>query len=290
LLQNKIIDGVPADPGQFPWQVALISREAPDSDPFLGAFCGGTLIAWRWILTAAHCTYKHNPLLTALNPDKIDVYVGSVNFAGGQRLRVKRIVRHSGYNTDTQNNDIALLELDVEPDRTGLELINIVSASDHNLLQPGIPATVIGWGSTVKGRLTPQLREMEQQLQFIDDIEFQDSKLCNSKHIEGLRTYFRNKLEEISEDEASITQYLDLHYPPETDLVTANMFCAGKLSGSRDACFGDSGGPLVVRRGRNNVQVGIVSWGPTNGCAIVHEYGVYTRLSRYADWIANNTK
>jgi len=45
--QQRITNGIPADPCQFPWQVALIIDNA--------YFCGGSLISKNWVLTAAHC-------------------------------------------------------------------------------------------------------------------------------------------------------------------------------------------------------------------------------------------
>ena len=47
----------------------------------------------------------------------------------------------------------------------------------------------------------------------------------------------------------------------------------------QDACKRDSGGPLVVA----GQLVGVVSWG--QGCARQRYPGVYTRVSRYRDWI-----
>ena len=63
--------------------------------------------------------------------------------------------------------------------------------------------------------------------------------------------------------------------------ITEGMICAGKAG--KDSCQGDSGGPMInlVRE-----QVGIVSWG--YGCAEAGYPGVYTRVSKYASWIAEH--
>jgi hypothetical protein len=66
-----------------------------------------------------------------------------------------------------------------------------------------------------------------------------------------------------------------------TNYNSSKMICAGELTGPtgpRDTCAGDSGGPLLV----NGVEVGITDWGPVE-CG--SDYGVYERLSYYADSI-----
>jgi hypothetical protein len=69
-----------------------------------------------------------------------------------------------------------------------------------------------------------------------------------------------------------------------TGVVGPAQLCAGHKSGRKDSCQGDSGGPLVVfDRNGCPYQVGIVSWGPE--CAAAPAYGIYTRISAYADWI-----
>lgn len=62
--------------------------------------------------------------------------------------------------------------------------------------------------------------------------------------------------------------------------VTDNMICAGDLeNGGIGPCQEDLGGPLVV----NNVIVGITSW--SLGCARPKYPGVWTRVSKYREWI-----
>ncbi|XP_059783096.1 vitamin K-dependent protein C isoform X3 [Balaenoptera ricei] len=65
--------------------------------------------------------------------------------------------------------------------------------------------------------------------------------------------------------------------------ISENMLCAGILGDPRDACEGDSGGPMVVSFRGTWFLVGLVSWG--EGCGRLNNYGVYTKVSRYLDWI-----
>ncbi|XP_075871344.1 coagulation factor VII [Nelusetta ayraudi] len=69
--------------------------------------------------------------------------------------------------------------------------------------------------------------------------------------------------------------------------LTENMFCAGYIEGQQDSCKGDSGGPLVTKYKQTVFLLGIVSWG--KGCARPGNYGIYTRLSNYLEWIHNRT-
>ncbi|XP_045875792.1 vitamin K-dependent protein C isoform X7 [Meles meles] len=67
------------------------------------------------------------------------------------------------------------------------------------------------------------------------------------------------------------------------NMISENMLCAGILGDSRDACEGDSGGPMVASFRGTWFLVGLVSWG--EGCGRLHNYGIYTKVSRYLDWI-----
>lgn len=69
------------------------------------------------------------------------------------------------------------------------------------------------------------------------------------------------------------------------DQASENI-CAGDPNGGRDACQGDSGGPLFCRsvsRPEELYLAGVVSHG--NGCARPQEFGVYTRVTLYLDWL-----
>ncbi|KAL1427631.1 hypothetical protein MTO96_017327 [Rhipicephalus appendiculatus] len=70
------------------------------------------------------------------------------------------------------------------------------------------------------------------------------------------------------------------------DILDTNL-CAG--GNKEDTCQGDSGGPLMLRRTDGRwLQVGVVSWGI--GCGRPGYPGIYTRVSRYTQFIRNVTK
>jgi secreted trypsin-like serine protease len=67
--------------------------------------CGGTIINKNYVLTAAHCVYESKP-------EDLSVVYGTINYSNGPRVYVKQINSHNfGFNTNTTENDLALLEL-----------------------------------------------------------------------------------------------------------------------------------------------------------------------------------
>ena len=241
-----IVGGREADPGEWPWQVALIHT---GGDAYDAQYCGGTLISPNWVVTAAHCAANKTA-------PQLQVLAGIHNLrtpdAGSLRLDVKRIILHPDYGQATQyDSDIALLEL-LTPaafrPMTDHQLpIDGVAAAGANIGPlTGVEATVTGWGNTSSSVVDypDTLQEVEVPI------------LSNA---ECAQAYENN--------------------------ITGNMVCAGLPQGGRDSCQGDSGGPLVIFNDDTSrwELAGIVSWG--YGCALPGLPGVYTRVSSFAQWI-----
>jgi secreted trypsin-like serine protease len=66
--------------------------------------------------------------------------------------------------------------------------------------------------------------------------------------------------------------------------VTENMICAGDDPANKAGCNGDSGGPLQCQNEAGVWQlVGVTSW--SLKCGQDGDPTVYTRVSRYEEWI-----
>jgi secreted trypsin-like serine protease len=137
----RIIGGEPADFGEYPFMVALLFEPIEGTD-FQKQYCGGSLIASRWVLTAAHCVDFLE------SPDQVAVAVSRTNLDSteGVRVAVRDFYIHPDYDPNIISPDVALIQL-ARPVR-GIEPITLASVGDDTFEAAGTPLTVIGWGNT----------------------------------------------------------------------------------------------------------------------------------------------
>ncbi|KAM4808216.1 acrosin-like [Rhinophrynus dorsalis] len=106
-LGSRIVGGVDAMPGNWPW---LVSLQQSIGDIYSHT-CGGTILNNRWILTAAHCFKDHGSDISSWQI----VFGANQLSALGNEVQIRKIaekIQHEYYNPSTERNDVALLLLD----------------------------------------------------------------------------------------------------------------------------------------------------------------------------------
>ncbi|XP_041089081.1 suppressor of tumorigenicity 14 protein homolog [Polyodon spathula] len=237
--KSKIVGGEDARSGEWPWQVSLQMGR-------YGHICGASVIASRWLISAAHC-FQDSDSIRYSDTSSWKAYIGLriINIISSSVVtrQVKRIVVHPQYDQYTSDYDIALLELSASVPFNEFIQPACVPARSH-FFSTESSCFVTGWGVLVEdGEISSVLQEAT--------VKIISHNTCN--------------------------KFYD-------DAVTSRMLCAGNLHGGVDACQGDSGGPLVcLEKGRRWFLAGIVSWG--EGCARRNRPGVYTQVVHFSDWI-----
>ncbi|XP_016967045.1 serine protease Hayan isoform X1 [Drosophila biarmipes] len=247
-LTVHILGGTPVDLGVYPHMAAI----AYNTFGTVEFRCGGSLIASRFVLTAAHCVNSDSttPAFVRLGTVAIENPT-----AGFQDIRVVATQIHPNYTSSSKYNDIAILELAEdarESDTIRPACLYIDRAS------PPIDSKVFvaGWGVmnvTNRARSKILLRA---------GLDLVPVDKCNASFAEQPSTIRALK-----------------------QGVIDSLLCAADRNQVKDACQGDSGGPLILETDPvDNLYsiLGVISSG--FGCA-TKTPGLYTRVSSFLDYI-----
>ena len=250
---QAIRNGEQSEAGRWPFHVGMFIHDTHA--------CGGTLIAPRWVLTAAHCPQ-------GIPKNIMSVYVGSQELVErrdsngfvtgelakgpGQLIKVAAIHTHPSYDHN-RTHDIALLEL-ATPAPASYGTAALPNLAIHNsIASAGEEAVAVGWGTRGPGRgpsarPLPDLQQVTLGLRSLSD--------CRSAFGNGFKS-------------------------------DAHLCTLGTPRGS-DAgiCAADSGGPLFVRRDGIDYQVGINSFAENfNTPSLSCVKSGFTKVASYVDWI-----
>ncbi|KPP68720.1 mannan-binding lectin serine protease 1-like, partial [Scleropages formosus] len=236
-------------------------------------FGSGALLSDSWVLTAAHVLRSHrrDPSVIPVSPEHVKVHLG-LNHIQSKHLAINRsvesLVLHPQFDPRNYNNDIALVKLSEKVPMSPLVLPVCLPSPDPNRssLQPNTLGLVAGWGIS-----NPNV-SMDNALSLDLDV------------VTDVLQYVKLPVVAQEECQSSYTSRSGKYN------ITDNMFCAGFFEGGRDTCLGDSGGAFVMADPRTGrwVAQGLVSWGGPEECGSQRVYGVYTKVSNYAEWLQSH--
>ncbi|KAF4145465.1 Trypsin [Phytophthora infestans] len=164
----------------------------------------------------------------------------------GDRIRVLSVMSHPNFSETSDNPNYTNDFAILMLERPSTFKPVKLAAPDDSDFKAGKWATAMGWGSISETDVSYSNELLRVDLQLVSD------EACAAK----------------------------------TDALHPSMVCAGGVY-NRDSCYGDSGGPLILEGPgtKEDVLIGLVSWGIGDTCGREGFPGIYSRISNARRWI-----
>ena len=178
-------------------------------------------------------------------------------------LDVNNFITHPKYDYDTDEFDLAILEVDdMKLDEKTRTPVCLPKQGEHVEASNGEWAQqcfLAGWGDTFYDYYNYYDYNKNNRLTSVR-LNIMTDEFCRDNSLHNFDRFEQGWL------------------PSDV-----SSFCAGRQDVSKDSCQGDSGGPLVCVVDGTPIQYGVVSWGVDCGNPILP--GIYASVAAEMDWI-----
>ncbi|XP_050711428.1 venom protease-like [Eriocheir sinensis] len=252
VLVQRVVGGEISAPGEWPWLAAVGTKRR---STFTNQ-CGGALITRHHVVSAQHCFQNEAFAPNTVRLGEYDLTrTDDVPFGVTQDFAItQRLIKD--YNPTSLENDIVILVLDGEVKLSEYVQPVCLPFNYRNDDFSDKFLAVAGWGKT----------DFKTD-SFSDVVQYVLLPVVNTSRCADSYSHSQGSIQPVIDD---------------------RNLCAG--NGTKDSCSGDSGGPLhylSLSDGRYYLT-GIVSFG--SGCGDPDYPGVYTRITRFLDWITRNVQ
>ncbi|XP_058797510.1 chymotrypsin-1-like [Phymastichus coffea] len=235
---------------QFPFVVSLSYNNRE--------YCGASIIHERWILTAAHCLFKHDEEYGYLTDDTM------VTTRSGITYKMKNLYKHPDF----------ILIPEEENEVSNIYIIMVIMGTENEILYKGMEYVVNDIG----------LIRLSHNISFNDKVQPVTLATMKDGSYENVTAtlpgWGRTSYGDHSHKYLRyITVRVLAHAECRRAWTYADKHICTSTREKQGACYGDSGSPLVV----GNIQIGVTSTADTYCEALKPD--LYTKVASFVPWI-----